>query len=586
MAQKKQNMLQRFMSYYKPYKLLFGMDIFMSTVITATSLIYPLITREIINDVVPSGDFQRLIRCVVLVFIVYTVKMLATYWVSFYGHMMGVDIQNDMQRDLFTHMLTLPYRFFDEHKSGVLMSRIVNDLNGISELAHHGPENLLQTGGMLIGSFAILCSINMPLTLIIFAFIPAELALLIVLRKKRNEGFRESRRTIAEINGELQNSLGGIRVVKAFDNDEVEIKKFNRRAKDFRKARKTAYIAMAMFHSGMDYLLDLMYLAVLTAGGIYFFNGRVSMGDFAAYFLYIGSFLTPVRKLVMFVEQYEDGKTGFTRFCEIMDYPSETEKPDAQPISDFEGDVRFNNVSFAYGGKGERKVLDNISIHIKNGEKIALVGPSGGGKTTLCHLIPRFYDPIGGSITIGDTDVRDVTLSSLRRGIGIVQQDVYLFTGTIADNIAYANPDATREEIIAAAKKARIHEFIEKQPQGYDTYVGERGVMLSGGQKQRISIARIFLKNPQILILDEATSALDNVTEAALQQSLDELCHGRTTIMVAHRLSTVRDCNRIFFLTDEGIKEQGSHEELLALDGEYAKLYRSQFIPANELKFS
>ena len=586
MAQKKQNMLQRFMSYYKPYKLLFGMDIFMSTVITATSLIYPLITREIINDVVPSGDFQRLIRCVVLVFIVYTVKMLATYWVSFYGHMMGVDIQNDMQRDLFTHMLTLPYRFFDEHKSGVLMSRIVNDLNGISELAHHGPENLLQTGGMLIGSFAILCSINMPLTLIIFAFIPAELALLIVLRKKRNEGFRESRRTIAEINGELQNSLGGIRVVKAFDNDEVEIKKFNRRAKDFRKARKTAYTAMSVFNSGMDYLLDLMYLAVLTAGGIYFFNGRVSMGDFAAYFLYIGSFLTPVRKLVMFVEQFEDGKTGFTRFCEIMDYPSETEKPDAQPISDFEGDVRFNNVSFAYGGKGERKVLDNISIHIKNGEKIALVGPSGGGKTTLCHLIPRFYDPIGGSITIGDTDVRDVTLSSLRRGIGIVQQDVYLFTGTIADNIAYANPDATREEIIAAAKKARIHEFIEKQPQGYDTYVGERGVMLSGGQKQRISIARIFLKNPQILILDEATSALDNVTEAALQQSLDELCHGRTTIMVAHRLSTVRDCNRIFFLTDEGIKEQGSHEELLALDGEYAKLYRSQFIPANELKFS
>ncbi|MBQ8994441.1 MAG: ABC transporter ATP-binding protein [Oscillospiraceae bacterium] len=571
-------MLSRFSAYYAPYKKMFATDIFMSTIITVCGLVYPLITRKIINTYVPQRMFREMMISVAIVFVVYLLKEYANHWVTYYGHMMGVDIQNDMQRDIFAHMLTLPYSYFDKNKSGVLTSRVVNDLFNITELAHHGPEHIIQTTGSLIGAFVILLTINWKLGLIVFAFFPFMIIYVMHLRADMNEGYRKSRSAISEINGELQNSLGGIRVTKAFNNSEGELKKLAKRAKEFWNARKLAFSTMARFNAGMELMLDIMYLSVLTAGGIFYFNGWITIGDFTAYFLFISNFLTPIRKLMSFVEMYEDGKTGFERFCEVMDTPSETETEGAEPVDHLEGDIEFKDVTFHYEGSDGRRVLEDLSLTIPNGKKIALVGPSGGGKTTLCHLIPRFYDIDSGSISIGGKDISSITRNSLREHIGIVQQDVFLFTGTIAENIGYSAPDATLEQIREAAKKAKIDEFIEGLPKQYDTYVGERGVMLSGGQKQRIAIARIFLKDPEILILDEATSALDNVTEAELQQSLDELSHGRTTIVVAHRLSTVRDADEIVFLTDEGVKEQGTHAELLEKDGLYAALYQSQFV--------
>ena len=575
---KTKNLLSRFVAYYRPYKRMFAMDIFMSTVITVCGLVYPLITRRIINTYVPQGMFREMLISVAVVFFVYLLKEGANYWVTYYGHMMGVDIQNDMQRDIFEHMLTLPYSFFDKNKSGVLTSRVVNDLFNITELAHHGPEHVIQTTGALIGSFIILLTINWKLGLIVFAFFPFMIFYVMHLRADMNEGYRRSRAAISEINGELQNSLGGIRVTKAFNNIDGEMKKLSKRAKDFWNARELAFSTMARFNAGMEMMLDILYLTVLCAGGIFYFKGWITIGDFTAYFLFISNFLSPIRKLMGFVEMYEDGKTGFERFCEIMDTPSEKEKEGAAPVDHLEGDIVFDHVSFHYEGSDGRKVLQDLNLTVPNGKKIALVGPSGGGKTTLCHLIPRFYDIDAGTISIGGRDITTVTRNSLREHIGIVQQDVFLFTGTIAENISYSAPDATLDEIREAARKAKIDTFIEGLPNQYDTFVGERGVMLSGGQKQRIAIARIFLKDPEILILDEATSALDNVTEAELQQSLDELSHGRTTIVVAHRLSTVRDANEIVFLTDEGVMEQGTHQELLEKNGLYAALYQSQFV--------
>ena len=546
--------------------------------ISLCDLVYPMITRNVINVVVPARDFRRLLVLCAVIFVIYLAKLGLNYIVNYYGHVLGVKMQGDMRRDIFAHLQKLPFSYFDENKSGALMSRIVNDLQDISELAHHGPEYFFLSFLMLVGSFAVLCTIDIPLTLIVFAFLPIFVVIMLRMQGKMERGFTAAREKTAAINAELGNSISGIRVAKAFDNERVEIEKFDRALSDYKNARCSAYKTMSQFYSWMFYFIDLMYLVVLTAGGIFYFNGRIDIGDFAAYLLYIGQFINPIRKLTQFVEMYEDGKAGFKRFVEVMDAPSEPEDPAAEDADSLDGDIVFDDVSFTYGSEG--RVLDHVNITIPNGKKVALVGPSGAGKTTLCHLIPRFYDIDAGRITIGGRDIERITRASLRRLVGLVQQEVFLFTGSVADNIGYAKPEASREEIIAAAERARADEFISALPEGYDTYVGERGVKLSGGQKQRIAIARIFLKDPQILILDEATSALDNVTEHELQHELDMLCRGRTTIVVAHRLSTVQDADEIIVLTDDGVLEQGSHGELIELGGLYKTLYESQFAPA------
>lgn len=568
-------MLGRFVSYYKPYKGLMVADMAAALLMSVADMVLPMFTRSIINDIVPAGNFRMLIIYCIILFGIYTAKVGCNYFMQYWGHIVGVRMQADMRRDAFTHLQRLPFAFFDENKSGALMSRVVNDLQDAAELAHHGPEYFFLSIVAMVGSFVLLCTINLTLTLIIFAFLPLFILVMFRMQKRMELGFTESRKRTAEINAELQNSLSGIRVAKAFDNEDVEIRKFDQTLVHYKGARAMAYKAMAVFYSFMYYFIDLMYLVVLLMGGIFFFQGRINTGDFVAYFIFIGQFINPIRRLMQFFEMFEDGKTGFKRFCEILDTPPEAEQPGAQDIDDLSGDIVFKNVSFTYGN--DKKVLDGLNMTVKNGETMALVGPSGGGKTTLCHLLPRFYDIDGGVITINGRDIESITRSSLRRGMGIVQQEVFLFTGTIADNIGYACPDATRQQIIDAAKKANIHEFIETMEEGYDTFVGERGVKLSGGQKQRIAIARIFLKDPQILILDEATSALDNITEHQLQQSLDELSNGRTTIVVAHRLSTVRDADEIVVLTDDGVAEQGSHRQLMDKKGVYYELYNSQF---------
>ena len=571
----KQNQLVRFLRYYKPYKGLFAADIAAAFFIALCDLVYPMVTRTVINDVVPNRNLRLFLIFGVALLAIYFVKMLLNHFVIYWGHRLGVRMQGDLRREIFAHLQKLPFSYFDDNQSGALMSRVVNDLQDIAELAHHGPEDFLVSILMIAGSFTLLCTINLPLTLIIFAFLPLCLLFMIKMQKRMGVGFTKSRERTAEINAELANSISGIRVSKAFDNSTGEVKKFERTIDGYFDARSIAYKAMAQYYAGMYFCLDLMYLVVLVAAGLYFYYGKISMGDFAAYFLYIGQFIQPVKKFMQFCEVFEDGKTGFRRFCEIMDTEPEQEKPGARDESDLSGDIVFSDVTFTYGTDAE--ILSHLDITFENGKTTALVGPSGGGKTTLCHLIPRFYDIDGGAITIGARNIEDITRSSLRRGVGLVQQEVFLFTGTVAQNIAYACEHATRADVERAARAARIHDFILGLEDGYDTYVGERGVRLSGGQKQRIAIARIFLKNPQILILDEATSALDNITEHELQQSLDELRMGRTTIVVAHRLSTVRGADKILVLDKSGVAEQGTHDELMARDGLYKEIYSAQF---------
>ena len=491
---------------------------------------------------------------------------------------MGVTMQANMRKDIFEHLQDLPFVFFDENKTGSLSSRIINDLMDISELAHHGPEDLFISLVMLVGSFILLSMINLPLALIVFSIIPLLLFVAMKLRVRMEETFLETRVTIGEVNATIENSISGIRVSKAFNNRENEIEKFNKNNSKFQTAREKAYKVMAEFHVGSSFIIDFLNIVVLSAGGIFFFKGWINFGDFAAFLLYIGNFLNPIRKLINFVEQYQSGTSGFKRFTEIMDKEIEKDDPGAKDIYNVKGDIKFNYVTFAYDDNKE--ILKDITFNIEAGKTVALVGPSGGGKTTICHLIPRFYEIEDGSISIDNRDIREFTRRSLRKNIGIVQQDVFLFTGTIFENIQCGRFDATREEVYEAAKRANIHEFIMSLPEGYDTYVGERGVKLSGGQKQRISISRVFLKNPPILILDEATSALDNATELLIQKSLEELSKGRTTVIVAHRLSTIKNADEIIIMTDKGIQEKGKHQELLDKNGIYAQLYNSQFINA------
>lgn len=573
--QKKTGRLKRFVSYYKPYRGLMAADMGAAFLVSCCDMVYPLITRKIMYTFVPDRQLNQIIIFCIALFVIYLAKRGLNYFVTYFGHGIGINMQADMRSEIFAHLERLPFSYYDNNKSGALMSRVVNDLQEISELAHHGPEIFFLSGIMIIGSFIILCTINLKLALLVFAFVPLLVVFVCLKRVAMSRAAVKSREKTSQINAELQNSLSGIRVAKAFDNESGEMERFDRSNKEYRGARSEYYKSMADFFSGMTFYIDLLYLVVVTAGGIFFFYDKVTLIDYTTFLLYISLFISPVRKMAQFFEMFEDGKAGFNRFCEIMDEQPETDLPGARPVKHLKGDIVFNDVSFSYDN--QKKVLNHLSLTIKDGHKVALVGPSGGGKTTLCHLLPRFYPISSGEITVGGTNINDITLGSLRQKIGIVQQDVFLFTGTVGENIGYAGRNVEMSEIVAAAQKANIHEFIMSLPNGYDTYIGERGVMLSGGQKQRIAIARIFVKNPEIVILDEATSALDNATEAQLQQSLDEMCRGRTSIVVAHRLSTVKNADEIVVITDKGIEAVGSHEQLMQGSSLYKELYEMQF---------
>ena len=568
-------MLRRFARYYRPHWVLFTLDLLAAFFMAACDLFYPMLTRTVINDYVPGRKLQLFVGWAVAMLVIYLIKTLLTYFTIYWGHMVGVKIQADMRRDLFRHIETLPFSFFDENKTGALMSRVVNDTFEIAELAHHGPEDLFISLVTFVLSFVLLARIDLALTLIIFIFVPLLVLFAVRLRRLMLKAFARSREETGQINAEIENSLSGIRVAKAFDNADYEGEKFEGRNRAYVSARQGVYRVMAVFNSGMQLGIDLLPLLALVASGLFVFWGRIDIGDFAAFLLYISMFTNPIRRLNQFVEMFQDGMSGFERFCQVMDTPPEPEPARPATPDSFSADIAFEGVSFQYDEN--KTVLENIDTVIPRGETVALVGPSGGGKTTFCHLIPRFYQPTCGAVRIGGVNVRDIPSGELRRNIGIVQQDVFLFTGTIRENIAYGKLDATEEEIVAAAKEAELHDTIMAMPDGYDTDIGERGVKLSGGQKQRIAIARVFLKNPPILILDEATSALDTVTEQAIQKSFDQLSRGRTTLVVAHRLSTVRNADRILVLTEDGIAESGSHAQLLEEGGLYAALYNTQF---------
>ncbi|EPB9413810.1 ABC transporter ATP-binding protein [Clostridium perfringens] len=564
-------MLKRFIRYYKPYKKLFILDLLAAFLVSACDLFYPMITRNIINDVIPNKQIKLLFVFAIVLTLIFLIKAGLNYFMQYWGHVVGVRMQADMRRDLFDKLQDMPNKYFDNNKTGVIMSRIINDLLDISELAHHGPEDLFISLVMLVGSFIILCTINVPLTIITFAIIPFLLFYTIHKRNKMKKAFKETRVKTGEVNATIENSISGVRVTKSFGNKDYEMEKFDKSNGIFKKAREHAYKAMAEYFSGMFFLVDMLELIVLIAAGYFTYLGKINVGDFAAYLLYIKMFLQPIRKLINFNEMFQNGMSGFERYEEIMNEENEKEIPNAKELKDVKGKITIKDVTFRYDNK--ESILENFNLDIEAGKMVALVGPSGGGKTTICNLIPRFYDYESGQIFIDDVDISTVTLKSLRENIGIVQQDVFLFTGTIKENIMYGNPNATDEEVIEAAKNACLHDFIMGLEDGYDTFIGERGVKLSGGQKQRISIARVFLKNPAILILDEATSALDNVTEYEIQKALEELSKDRTTIVVAHRLSTVKNSDEIVVLTDRGIEERGTHEELIKLGGVYSNLH-------------
>ena len=563
-------MLRRFIAYYKPHKTLFFLDLLAALLFAVCNLVYPSFSRSIINDFIPNENLSMLLLFAGLLVLVYLIKTGLNYFMNRFGHYVGAEMQADMRRDLFRHMERLPCSFFDNNKTGDLMSRMTNDLFNVAELAHHGPEDLLVSILQLIGAFILMALIDLPLTLITFALVPLMVLFAIVKRKKMKAAFKRSREEIAEINAGLENSISGIRVSKAYTSMATEEENFERANGRFLESRKGAYDAMAEYHAGLGLCSDMLNIVVLVAGALLFiFYKRLDYGDLTAFLLYVNIFLQPITKLVNFVEQLQDGMTGFARFLSIMDEPPETDAEDATPLSDVRGEIEFCDVSFSYG---ENEVLRNVSVKLEAGKTLALVGPSGGGKTTFCHLLPRFYDVTGGRILIDGRDLHSVTLDSLRRHIGIVAQDVFLFNADIAENIRYGKPDATDEEVRRAARLAGIDEYAMSLPEGYRTVVGERGVKLSGGQKQRIAIARAFLKDPPILILDEATSALDNVTERLIQKSLAELSCGRTVIVVAHRLSTVRRADEILDIDREGIRERGTHDELVERGGLYASL--------------
>jgi len=544
-------------------------------------LFYPIIAKNIINDYVPNQNLRLLIIWALVLLFLYGLKALLNFIIQYWGHVVGVRIQGDMRAKMFRKLQKLPFSFFDENKTGVIMSRMMNDLQEISELAHHGPENLFISTIMLIGSFTMLARINIWLTLVVFTVLPMIVLFAVKLRKKMLAVFRKTREEVALVNANIETAVSGIRVSRAYTAGDHENAKFDEANERYKIARGHSYRMMGLFHSGMTFFTDLLYLLVLVAGGLFFFFGQIDTGEFAAYLLYINMFLKPINSLISIYEQIQNGITGFTRYDEIISLADEPEKDDAEKVEKLDGHIRFENVSFRYANSDvadeEVSVINDLTLDIPSGKTIALVGPSGGGKTTLCHLIPRFYEVNAGRITIDGKDITDLDRMALRKNIGMVAQDVFLFDGTVRENIAYGDLDADDDAIIEAAKRANIHDYIMTLEHGYDTHVGERGVKLSGGQKQRISIARVFLKNPPILILDEATSALDNATEMLIQKALEDLSQGRTCVVVAHRLSTIKNADEIIVLTKEGIHERGTHEELIANNDLYASLYQYQF---------
>ena len=570
--------LGRFIKYYKPFKGLFIIDMICAFVVAGADLFFPMITKNMINDYIPNGNLRMVFILGAALLGLYIIKALLNFVIQYWGHILGVGIQANMRRDVFTHLQKLPFSFFDENKTGTIMSRIVNDLMDISELAHHCPEDLFISIVMLVGSFIVLGTINIWLTLIVFAILPFMIVFAVLMRGKMHRAFKMSREKIADINANIEASVSGMRVVKSYTAAEHELERFEVSNGEFKIARHLAYKAMGQFHSVLTFFTDFLYLAVLVAGGVFFFNGWIDNGEFVAYLLYVTMFLNPVKRLIQFFEQLQDGMTGLNRFIELMDIKPEDESKNPLTVAKLDGNIRFDKVSFSYKSEEDNSpVISNLTLDIPAGKRIALVGPSGGGKTTLCHLIPRFYEINDGAITIDGLDIRDMSRLDLRRNIGMVAQDVFLFNGTVRENIEYGRLGASMDEIVDAAKKAKIHDFIMTLPEGYETNVGERGVKLSGGQKQRISIARVFLKDPAVLILDEATSALDNETEMLVSESLEELTKGRTSIVVAHRLSTIKNADEIIVLTADGISERGSHEELIEQNGIYARLYNYQF---------
>ena len=568
-------LLKRFIQYYKPHKKLFCMDMGAALLVALIGVVYPIITRTMLNTLIPERNYRMIVILGLTLLALYVAKMLLNYFIQYQGHMMGVYMQAQMRSDMFDHLEDLPYSFYDTHETGKIMSRMTNDLFDISELAHHGPENIIISVLSIVISFVYLSSINIWLTLIIFACVPFLVVISWSLRKKMRKAFRDTRSAMADINTSLESSISGIRVTKAFTNEEREKEKFEEGNGKFKEARRDSYSAMGRFHSGNTFVTDVFNVVVLIAGGLFLYNGKIQFGDYSAFIVSVNMFIAPVMTLINFMEQFENGVTGFERFCEIMDAEPERDPDSAVNIGKLEGHIEFRDVNYAYDE--DKKVLRHVNLDIEKGKKFALVGPSGGGKTTICHLIPHFYDVVSGEILLDGKEIHTMTLESLRRNIGIVQQDIYLFNDTMKENIRYGKLDATDEEIIEAAKRANIHDYIMSLPKGYETNIGERGVRLSGGQKQRLSIARVFLKNPPILILDEATSALDNTTEILIQNALDELCVGRTTLVVAHRLSTIKNADEIAVVDDGGIVEQGTHEELMAKHGIYYDLYQLQF---------
>lgn len=568
-------MIKRFLSYYKPHKKLLAMDLTASFLVSAIAILYPIATRTMLNDLIPERKYRMIVLVGCGLLALYFVRMLLNYFIQYYGHMMGVRMQSQMRSDLFNHLEKLPFSFYDNNETGKIMSRMTSDLFDVVELAHHGPENLIISGISIVLSFGYLCTIDVYLTLIIFACVPILIVISSFTREKMRKAFQDRRQSVATINASLENSISGIRVTKAFTNAEKEAEKFEMGNAQFREASRDAYRAMGIFHSATTFITDVFNVVILVAGGIFLYNGRINFAEYSAFIVSVNLFLNPVNTLIRFMESFQNGVAGFERFVEIMDTEPECDPAGAEDVARLRGEIEFSDVTSAYGEEGD--VLKNVNLHIEEGKTFALVGPSGGGKTTICHLIPHFYNVKSGAIRIDGKDIGDITLASLRRNIGIVQQDIYLFNASIRENILYGRLDATEEEVIEAAKRANIHEYILSMPEGYDTVIGERGVRLSGGQKQRLCIARVFLKNPPILILDEATSALDNTTEILIQQALDELCEGRTTLVVAHRLSTVKNADEIAVIADGRITEQGTHDELLQMGGTYATLYRQQF---------
>ncbi len=577
--------MKKLLSYYRPYLGLFYADLFFALLAAAISLVYPMIVRYITNDILVNYElaqaYPMIIKLLFLMLGLLVLEFISNFFTTYQGHIMGAKMEFDMRNDLFMHYQKLSFNFFDNQKTGQLMSRITNDLFDVTELCHHGPEDIVISVIKFVGAFIILVRIDLSLTLIVFAFLPIMLFFALKMRKRMSRAFRNNREKIADINARIEDNLSGIRVVKSFANEGMEIDKFMEGNSRFVDSKRKSYWNMSCFHSGLSLFIGLINVAVIAGGGLFITRKVINIGDLLTFLLYINNLIDPVKKLINFTEQFQNGMTGFDRFFDLMEVePDIVDQPEALTLKEVKGEIEFQQVAFKYNDTAA-EVFRDINLKVEAGEYVALVGSSGVGKTTMCSLIPRFYEVSEGSITIDGIDIRRIKLNSLRKNIGIVQQDVYLFAGTVMENIRYGKPEATEEEIMEAAKNANAHDFILSLPDGYHTYIGQRGIKLSGGQKQRLSIARVFLKNPPVLIFDEATSSLDNESEKVVQDSLEKLAKNRTTFVIAHRLTTIKNAKKILVLTEEGIKETGSHEELLAMNGIYAGLYRMAFDSKN-----